>query len=124
MLEELKEKYSKDVTIEIVPAWEDTPILLDGEGIREIEELCKVNGLQYKIMTSGAGHDSQNMAQSYPTNVIFVPSEGGISHDEREFTKPEDLDAGLTILSSYLKKLCWDGDVARRMPEAEESVSV
>ena len=124
MLEELKEKYSKDVTIEIVPAWEDTPILLDGEGIREIEELCKVNGLQYKIMTSGAGHDSQNMAQSYLTNVIFVPSEGGISHDEREFTKPEDLDAGLTILSSYLKKLCWDGDVARRMPEAEESVSV
>ena len=72
------------------------------------QELCRKLGLSYRIMTSGAGHDSQNMAQVYPTNVIFVPSEDGVSHDEREFTKPEDLQAGLTILSAYLKKLCWE----------------
>ena len=72
------------------------------------QELCRKLGLSYRIMTSGAGHDSQNMAQVYPTNVIFVPSEDGMSHDEREFTKPEDLQTGLKILSAYLKKLCWE----------------
>ena len=108
MLEELRDKYSKKIEIEIIPAWEDAPVLLDSTGVRDIEELCRKLGLSYRIMTSGAGHDSQNMAQVYPTNVIFVPSEDGVSHDEREFTKPEDLQAGLTILSAYLKKLCWE----------------
>ena len=107
-LEELRDKYSKKIEIEIISAWEDAPVLLDSTGVRDIEELCRKLGLSYRIMTSGAGHDSQNMAQVYPTNVIFVPSEDGVSHDEREFTKPEDLQAGLTILSAYLKKLCWE----------------
>ncbi len=59
------------------------------------------------FINSGAGHDSQNMARVYPTNMIFVPSMSGISHSEKEFTRSEDLDAGLDVLSAYIKRLAW-----------------
>ena len=59
------------------------------------------------VMDSGAGHDSQNMAKVYNTNMIFVPSVGGISHNQKEYTKPEDLGRGLEILEEYVRKLGW-----------------
>ena len=52
MLEELRDKYSKKIEIEIIPAWEDAPVLLDSTGVRDIEELCIEQGLSYRIMTS------------------------------------------------------------------------
>ena len=39
--------------------------------------------------------------------MIFVPSVDGISHNNKEYTRPEDLAAGLEVLKAYLKKLCW-----------------
>ena len=92
---------------EIIPAWSDTPAKLDMEGVKELEEIVQELGFPYKIMDSGAGHDSQNMSRSYPTNMIFVPSVDGISHNNKEYTRPEDLAAGLEVLKAYLKKLCW-----------------
>jgi N-carbamoyl-L-amino-acid hydrolase len=52
----------------------------------------------YKIMPSGAGHDSQEMAQIAPTGMIFVPSVKGISHSPREYTTPEDMANGANVL--------------------------
>lgn len=106
-LEELRTKHEGKVEIQIFKAWNDKPTQLDKQGIKIIEQLCKDIGLSYKIMSSGAGHDSQNMAKSYPTNVIFVPSVAGISHDSREYTKAEDLEAGLKILNAYIHYLAW-----------------
>ncbi len=41
--------------------------------------------------TSGAGHDAQYMAAIGPTGMIFVPSRGGRSHCEEEFTPMDAL---------------------------------
>ena len=49
-------------------------------------------------MPSGAGHDAQMFAPNCPTGMIFVPSVDGISHNVREFTKPEDIEAGANVL--------------------------
>jgi N-carbamoyl-L-amino-acid hydrolase len=49
---------------------------------------AKALGFTYKFMQSGAGHDSQEMANIAPA-MIFVPSVGGISHSPKELTKPE-----------------------------------
>ncbi|HIU27354.1 MAG TPA: M20 family metallo-hydrolase [Candidatus Fimisoma avicola] len=103
----LRDRYDGDIKVEVIPAWSDKPIMLDMDGVKELEEIVQELNLSYKVMDSGAGHDSQNMAKSYPTNMIFVPSVDGISHNVREYTKPEDLAAGLTVLKAYLKKLCW-----------------
>ena len=49
-------------------------------------------------MVSGAGHDCVNLASVAPAGMIFVPCEGGISHNEAENAKPEDLEAGANVL--------------------------
>ena len=49
-------------------------------------------------MTSGAGHDSVYVARVAPTTMIFVPCENGISHNEAESAKREDLEAGANVL--------------------------
>jgi N-carbamoyl-L-amino-acid hydrolase len=37
---------------------------------------------------------------------LFVPSRGGISHSEAEFTDEADLHNGLRVLSALLQRLC------------------
>jgi N-carbamoyl-L-amino-acid hydrolase len=49
-------------------------------------------------IVSGAGHDAIFMARIAPTSMIFVPCEGGISHNEIENAKQEDLAAGCDVL--------------------------
>jgi N-carbamoyl-L-amino-acid hydrolase len=52
-----------------------------------------------------AGHDAVPMRSACPSAMIFVPSAGGVSHHETEFTKPEDLVAGARALSATLAHL-------------------
>jgi beta-ureidopropionase / N-carbamoyl-L-amino-acid hydrolase len=54
--------------------------------------------LRHMDIVSGAGHDAIYMARIAPTSMIFVPCEGGISHNEIENAKPEDLAAGCNVL--------------------------
>lgn len=85
----------------------ESPVSLDMNGIHIIETLAEKQGASWKTMVSGAGHDSQIMAQKYKTNMIFVPSVNGISHSTQEYTKPEDIQVGCELLKSFLKELAW-----------------
>ena len=49
-------------------------------------------------LASGAGHDAVYVARTCPAAMIFVPCEGGISHNEIESAAPEDLAAGCAVL--------------------------
>ncbi len=49
-------------------------------------------------MVSGAGHDALHVAKVAPTSMIFVPCKDGVSHNEAEDAKPEDLEAGCNVL--------------------------
>jgi beta-ureidopropionase / N-carbamoyl-L-amino-acid hydrolase len=55
-------------------------------------------GYTHLDMVSGAGHDSVYLARVLPTGMIFVPCEKGLSHNEAESAKPEDLEAGCNVL--------------------------
>ncbi len=54
--------------------------------------------LPHQDIISGAGHDAVYMARVAPTAMIFVPCVGGISHNEIEDAKPDDLTAGCAVL--------------------------
>ena len=45
------------------------------------------------------------MARVCPTGMIFVPCERGISHNEAENARPEDLAAGARALTAALLEL-------------------
>lgn len=52
-----------------------------------------------------AGHDAIPLKARCPSGMIFVPSAGGISHNEAEFTAPKDLEAGVEVLAAVLWRL-------------------
>jgi N-carbamoyl-L-amino-acid hydrolase len=48
---------------------------------------------------SMAGHDACYLADQQPTAMVFVPCRDGISHNELESARPEDLAAGTEVLA-------------------------
>ncbi len=54
---------------------------------------------------SGAGHDAMHLAKLCPTDMIFVPCEKGISHNETENATAADLAAGTRVLAASLVEL-------------------
>ena len=58
-------------------------------------------------MASGAGHDSQQMAQICPVAMVFVRSEGGRSHTPEEFSTVDDIVAGIRVLAGALYDLAY-----------------
>ena len=81
------------------------PVIFDADMAALIERTAKEQGFPVRRMTSGAGHDAQMMQRAAPTAMIFVPSVDGISHNVREFTRPEDLAAGANVLLQVMMEL-------------------
>ncbi|MFJ3389492.1 allantoate deiminase [Lysinibacillus sp. NPDC086135] len=99
---------ANSMTYDINLWMDEAPTLMDKEIVQIIEQAAKNNvGDQYKVMPSGAGHDSQIFAQYVPTAMLFVPSIGGISHNISEETKIEDLVKGIEVLSDVLYELAY-----------------
>src|SRR6266849_1755590 len=63
-----------------------------------VERAAKASGVRYRRILSGAGHDAQYMAAIGPAGMIFVPSRGGRSHCEEEFTPMDDIEQGANTL--------------------------
>ena len=70
----------------------------DREVVDAIEAAAASLGCGHRRILSGAGHDAQYMAAIAPTGMIFVPSRGGRSHCEEEFTAMEDIEHGANTL--------------------------
>jgi beta-ureidopropionase / N-carbamoyl-L-amino-acid hydrolase len=70
----------------------------DADCVEAVRKSAQQQGLTHMDIVSGAGHDAIYMARICPTSMIFVPCEGGISHNEIENAKPEHLAAGCNVL--------------------------
>jgi N-carbamoyl-L-amino-acid hydrolase len=73
---------------------------------RRFDPLCvsaltgaaKSLGLKFPMMSSGAGHDAIPVSMVVPTAMLFVPSRDGLSHNEAEYTSPEQLAVGCEVM--------------------------
>lgn len=91
-----------------IDMWMDAdPVPMDAGIVEIMKKQCEKNGLSYKLMHSGAGHDSQVMAPVVPTAMLFVPSHKGISHSPLEYTDPRDLREGVKALVGALYELAY-----------------
>lgn len=95
------------VKVDISMYMDADPVAMDSSLVEIIKNQCKTNGLNYKLMHSGAGHDSQIFAKFVPTSMIFVPSHKGISHNPAEYTEPKDLVEGIKALIETLYTLAY-----------------
>ncbi|HEV7300998.1 MAG TPA: Zn-dependent hydrolase [Tepidisphaeraceae bacterium] len=63
----------------------------------------KVGLDQLPAVTSGALHDAAILAPIVPTAMLFVASEGGISHNPAEFSRIEDIALAARILAAAVE---------------------
>ena len=68
------------------------------EVVDAVERAARAAGASCRRMISGAGHDAQYMAAIAPAGMVFVPSRGGRSHCEEEFTPMDDIEHGANTL--------------------------
>jgi len=81
------------------------PVVFPSEMVSLVETTAQDLGLACRRLPSGAGHDAQMMARVCPAGMIFVPSAGGLSHNVREYTAPEHLQAGASVLLNAVLRL-------------------
>lgn len=70
-----------------------------------IAQVCTDLQLTHCYLPSRASHDAQEISRITDMGMIFVPSEGGISHSETEYTSPADCTNGATVLLHTLMRL-------------------
>jgi N-carbamoyl-L-amino-acid hydrolase len=66
--------------------------------VASVREGARAFGFSHCDIVNSAAHDAVYMARIAPTAMVFVPCEGGISHNETENARPEDLAAGCNVL--------------------------
>lgn len=63
-----------------------------------VEDSARSLACSTMALPSGAGHDAQSIALIAPMGMIFVPSAFGISHSPKEYTAPEAVERGASVL--------------------------
>lgn len=93
------------VEIEVIAehSWDQNPY--PDSGVELAREVAEELDLTYDRVMTVAGHDSTNMKDSVPTVMLFVPSVNGVSHNLEEFTRDEDLLAGVAHLTGVVRRL-------------------
>lgn len=92
------ESQSKNVEGDIRVEWESPAVKFDDDCVEAVATAVDGLGHSSMKMVSGAGHDSVYLSRVAPTSMIFVPCEGGISHNEQEAADKDDLAAGCDVL--------------------------
>lgn len=95
-IESVAQQEGVKITTERLARFE--PVRFDSALVETIEASVRRFGFSHRRMTSGAGHDAQMIARMAPAAMIFVPSQGGISHNPREHTDDAQLVMGAEVL--------------------------
>jgi len=99
-LSEIFEKFDANskLSADLNQIWHSRPVAFDPDCISAVRNAAGLCGYDYNEMVSGAGHDSVHISKVAPTSMIFVPCDGGVSHNEEENTSKEYAEAGANVL--------------------------
>lgn len=78
--------------------WDSPAVTFDENCVDAVRAAVDTLGYPSMDMFSGAGHDSVYVSRVAPTSMIFIPCEGGLSHNEEENASQADLEAGGNVL--------------------------
>lgn len=111
----LKKKMADAIRSEVKRIEETTGVKIDIEVLVDNPSVLLDDGIAQQLvdagdheaylahrMDSGAGHDVMNMAQTWPSGLLFIPCQDGLSHHPDEFATAEDLKMGVELLSRFL----------------------
>jgi allantoate deiminase len=75
--------------------------------LEKLREGAATEGVPVMELSSGAAHDTQQIAKIAPIAMIFVRSENGRSHTQEEFSSLEDMVSGIKVLAAGLHRLAY-----------------
>jgi beta-ureidopropionase / N-carbamoyl-L-amino-acid hydrolase len=96
----------------VTKIWDQPPVRFDPACVACVRDAAAAGGFSTRDIVSGAGHDAAYVARVAPTAMIFVPCRDGISHNEAEFSSPEQCAKGAQVLLQAV--LNYDGLLAER----------
>jgi N-carbamoyl-L-amino-acid hydrolase len=95
----------RKLQIKVTPINADAPATCSPRIIAALVEAAEENGLPYKKMVSRAYHDSLFMSRIAPVGMVFIPCRGGVSHRPDEYSAPQEIETGASVLASTLARL-------------------
>jgi N-carbamoyl-L-amino-acid hydrolase len=103
MADEMKSKaaaIARDcrVAIEIKEVVYFPPSEFDPKLVGSVREAAEGLGYPALDIVSGAAHDAVYLSRVAPAAMVFIPCEGGISHNEIENARQQDVEAGCNVL--------------------------
>ncbi|QDD88238.1 Zn-dependent hydrolase [Pseudomonas oryzihabitans] len=115
LLAEAEERFR--ATLDSIAARTGTTFSLESAQLREPSHLhdglsdlarqtCAALGVPAGDSATVAGHDAISLGRRFPAALLFVPSRGGLSHNEAEFSATADLHQGLRVLTALLYRAC------------------
>lgn len=67
-----------------------------------LAQTCETLGLRAQLLPSGAGHDTNHLAELAPAGMIFIPSRAGRSHCPEEWSEIEAIAQGVRIMGQAM----------------------
>jgi N-carbamoyl-L-amino-acid hydrolase len=95
----------RGVEAQIERFWTSEPTPFDPAVIAAARAAAVDLDVRVGDLWSGAGHDAKYMADVVPTGMIFVRSQGGLSHCETEYSTPDDIEIGANLLLNTALRL-------------------
>jgi len=86
------------VEVAVERVWDSPAVRFNEDCIDSVRRAAEAQGYPAREIVSGPGHDSAYIARVAPTSMIFVPCEGGLSHNELEKTEKDQVTAGANVL--------------------------
>ena len=98
--ERLVERIARETRTEIVSdcVLDLPPTRFNTRCVDIVRGVTEQLGYSHRDIVSGPGHDAVNVARVVPVGMVFIPCVGGISHNETEAARQEDLTAGANVL--------------------------
>jgi N-carbamoyl-L-amino-acid hydrolase len=92
-------------SVELKKFWTVEPLDFDPACVAAVRHAAEALGYSHMDIVTGPGHDAVQISKVTPTAMIFIPCEGGISHNEAEYVQPEQVTAGANVLLNAVLEL-------------------
>ncbi len=95
----------RGVRVEVNPYATFGPIVFDARVCDVLRRKATERQYSVRDATAAAGHDSVFTSALYPSAMLFIPCAGGITHNPRESTTPEQVARGAQVLLDAVLEL-------------------
>ncbi|HYD65171.1 M20 family metallo-hydrolase [Azospirillum sp.] len=104
-VEPLCRQHAGACEVRVTETFTAAPLVFDAGVLDTLRTAAGRQGIPYRELPSGAGHDAAFVAKLAPAGMLFVPCARGVSHHPAESATPADLATGTRVLAEALAEL-------------------